>query len=726
MTTFSALDIHRVRFALTLYPMGAPSPQPSTRIKRSIPVRKFAGVSAALGGVVALAAMPMVGASAYVAKQANTSFEALPSELKSLPLPQRTYVEAADGTRIATLYDQNRIVVPLNKISTTLQKALIATEDARFYEHHGVDPQGSARALLTNASSGDVQQGSSTITMQYVRNLLITNATTKKEIEEARERTMSRKIQEMRYALAMEKKLSKQQILDGYLNVAYFGSGAYGAEAASRRYFNKHANELTLPQAALLAGMVQNPVGYDPFAHPKTAEHRRNVVLERMQAQGVITPTQMSQAQNTPLKKTLDPKVADNGCTTSFAPFYCDYVLREVANNKVFGDTPQDRAALLKRGGIVIKTNLDVHAQKAATTAAMNRIPPKDGSKKAAAVAMVKPGTGGVMALAQNRKWGTKGQGNTTYNYAVNAADGGTIGMQAGSTFKIFTIAAALEDGISPNHTIYSPSKKYFPSGSWGCKGHYYDSYSPANSTGSGTFNMKQAAAKSVNTYFVALEREAGLCNTVKMAKRMGVTRANGDAIEPYPSFTLGAEEVSPLTMANAYATVDAHGVYCKPHAIDNITDLSGRKLYEVPDDCKSVMSRKVADATTAVLTNVMRSGGTGSSLSLGRDAAGKTGTTDNNSAVWFVGYTPQVATAVWVGDPRGGFKHPVRNIVINGQYYDKGHGSTLPGPIWEQTMRAYLDNKPAKRFDLDAKFGLSSARYGGGDSGSSSSSSNR
>ncbi len=662
-------------------------------------------------------ALPFVGSVAFATKQATATFESLPAELKSLPLPQRTYITARDGTRIATLFDENRVVVPLSKISPKLIDAMIATEDTRFYEHRGVDVRGALRAAVVNSSAGAVQQGSSTITMQYVRNLLITNARTQEEIELARVRTMTRKLQEMRYALAIEKKLSKDQILAGYLNVVYFGAGAYGAEAASRRYFNTSAEKLTLPQAATLAGLVQRPVGYDPTRHPQISQVRRDVVLDQMAALSYITPSQAADAKDVPLKKTLNSREIPNGCTASKYPFYCDFVVNQIRNDARYGTSVAEREDLLKRGGLVIKTGLDLQAQRSAQRTVDRYIPRKDPSRKAAANAMVQPGTGEVLALAQNRSWGTKGRGKTTYNYAVNAADGGTIGMQAGSTFKIFTIAAALEKGISPREYITGPQRRTFYGGDWGCKGQYYAPYTVNNSTGSGTYNMWSGAAYSVNTFFVELERRAGLCRTVDVAERMGATLANGKPLLRYPSFTLGSMEVSPLTMAAANATIASHGMYCRPHAVTEIADFEGRALYTDNGACRRAVSREVADATTAILTGVIDGsigGRTGGPMTLGRDAAGKTGTTDSNAAVWFAGFTPQIASAVWVGDPRGGFKYPMQSVTINGRYYAKVYGSALPGPIWRDSMQGALRGMDYEDFDLDAKFGLVQARRGG------------
>ena len=694
--------------------MGVPSSPAGPNRARS--VREFLLISALAGAIVAAMALPFVGTAAFATRQATMTFDSLPRELQAQPLPQRSYITANDGTRIATLYTENRVVVPLDQISPMIQQAAIATEDARFYEHNGVDLKGAGRALVANSQAGDVQQGSSTITMQYVRNQLITNAKTKEQIEDARVRTIGRKLQEMRYALAIEKEMTKEQILEGYLNVSYFGAGAYGVEAAAKRYFDVSASQVSLPQAATLAGLVQQPVGYDPTQNPKLAQVRRNVVLDRMALQGFITPAEAEKAKAVPIAKTLRPTQLQNGCAQSKYPFYCDFIINQIKNDEKYGATVTEREDLVKRGGFVIKSALDIKAQDAAQRAVDSRVPPKDPSKKAAAIAMVEPGTGDILAMAQNRRWGTKGVGVTTYNYAADAADGGTIGMQAGSVFKAFTLAAAFEKGISPTEYISSPQRKTFAPGDWGCGENFNQpSYTVNNSTGSGTFNMWSGTAMSVNTYFVELQRRAGLCRTVDIAERMGVKLGNGKPLLRYPSFTLGSMEVSPLSVAGAYAAFANHGVYCKPHAVSTVSSLEGQMLYTNDGACRKAVSREVADATTAILTGVIDGSGsrTGQAMTLGRDAAGKTGTTDSNAAVWFAGYTPDIAAAVWAGDPRGGFKYPMQNVTIGGNYYSKVHGSSIPGPIWRSAMQGALGGN-AESFDLEAKNGLQQARRGG------------
>ena len=364
----------------------------------------------------------------------------------------------------------------------------------------------------------------------------------------------------------------------------------------------------------------------------------------------------------------------------------------------------------------------------------MEAIPPKDESRKATAIAMVTPGTGDIRAMAQNRVWGTsksdKKWWETTYNYAVDLADGGTQGMQAGSTFKIFTIVAALEKGISPFTVINAPPRKEF-TGFVGCNGapcraNRAAAPSPGrsrNSTSSGNFDMFRGAAYSVNTFFAELEKRAGVCETVEAARKLGVKYADGyDLNEVKPdgqtaevaSFTLGSTEISPLTLANAYATVAAHGVYCKPRVITKIVDRDGKELSVPAPKCEQAITRNVADGAAAVLTNVVDgniSGRTGGPMTLGRDTIGKTGTIDNHAAVWFAGSTPDLGAAVWVGDPRGGYRYPLQNLTINGRYYPEVFGSSLPGPTWKKAMEGALADSAPVPMELKNEWGLLPAR---------------
>lgn len=679
--------------------------------------------------------LPFIGPAAVVARDSISSFEDLPQDFREPQLPVRTRVYAANGTKIATIYEENRKEVPLDKIAPVMQDAVIAIEDSRFYEHNGFDPRGFLRAAVTNVTAGGVTQGGSTLTMQYVKNVLLTAAEDDEEQTAAREDTITRKLREIRYAMSVEKRLTKDEILNRYLNISYYGARAYGVEAASQRYFSKKAKDLELVEAATLAGIVQQPSRFDPTRNPGLSQARRDVVLNRMAELGDITIEEAREAKALDVEDYLDPKIQYNGCTSSIAPYYCDYAIREVKGLKALGKKPKQREEAWRSGGYKVYTTLDLKAQKAADKAVKAAIPPKDPSRKATAIAMVTPGTGDIRAMAQNRVWGTNtGKKDkywqTTYNYAVDQADGGTRGMQAGSTFKIFTTIAALEKGISPFTVINSPPSKVF-TGMTGCNGNLLvdggiQPYTVGNSTSSGNFDMFRGAAYSVNTFFVELEKRAGVCETVDAAQKLGVRYATGgnlDELQPggvaaeVASFTLGSTEVSPLTLANAYATVSAHGVYCKPRSITKLVDRDGKKLPVPGSKCKQAITRNVADATAAVLTNVVDGGipgRTGGAMSLGRDTTGKTGTTNEQAAVWFAGSTPDLAAAVWVGDPRGGPRHPLRNITINGRYYPKVFGSSLPGPTWKSAMLGALKGSEPVQMELKNQWGLGAARQVG------------
>jgi membrane peptidoglycan carboxypeptidase len=672
----------------------------------------FVVVSLLAGVLAAGTALPFIGGFGVATRTAIENYEALPDQLVTPPLPQRSRILAADGSVLATIYEQDRIEVPLAQVAPVMRQAIVAVEDGRFYEHRGVDPRGVLRALVGNASGGDVVAGGggSTLTQQYVKNVFVESATTPEEAAQARARTLSRKLKEMRYALALEQTLTKDQILGRYLNIAYFGAGAYGVEAAARRYFSKHASQLSLVEAATLAGAVQQPVAYDPIRNPRSSQKRRIQVLTRMAELGDITTAQAATASAIPTTKFLKPTRTSNGCTTSYAPFFCDYVYRILKTDPAFGATQADRDNLLRIGGLTIRTTLNPMTQQAAQHAVDQYIPRKDKSRKLAAISMVQPSTGEILAMAQNRSWGTKGRGVTTYNFNVDIAHGGSLGAQAGSTFKAFTLVAAMQQHLSPYEVLQAPQRATFDQFTNCNTGQLFPPYTVNNSTGAGSFNMLQGTAFSINTYFMALEEKTGVCAPAQAAQDMGLIRGDDKPLERVPSFTLGTQEVTPLGMAQAYATLANHGVRCDAIAIAQVTDRSGKDLKIPQARCREVIDRKVADSVTAILSQVIdgpEKGRTGAAMSLGRDAAGKTGTVNSSAAVWFVGYTPDLAAAVATYDPRGAYGHPMKNIVIGGRRFGQVFGSTLPGPIWKMAMTDALANTPKTTFDLQTYDGL-------------------
>ncbi|MGH3860478.1 penicillin-binding protein, partial [Actinokineospora sp.] len=673
----------------------------TTRAEKARALRGLISLGGLAGGLVALMLLPTTCAAGIGARDASDWFLREPQGLTTSGIPQRSTILDANGHTIATFFYQNRVDVPMAKIAPVLRIAVLAIEDSRFYHHGAIDAQGTLRALASNLGSGQVTQGGSGITQQYVKNLLITQADSADERAEAQEVTAARKVRELRYAVALEKRFSKDEILRRYLNIAYYGDGAYGIEAASRHYFSKHASELNLAEATLLAGVIRYPYAYDPTQHPGAARERRNTVLNRMAELGWIDRATAQSTAKLPIRLNVDD--VKSGCVTSKAPFFCDYVQREILTNPVFGETGAEREKLLKRGGLTIRTTMDARAQKAAQRAVNAHVPPRNSAHKAAAEAMVEPGTGEIKAMVVDRRLGPdKERGKTWINFAADASHGSSIGMQAGSTFKVFTLAAALDEGMPFGTRLMAP-REYTPVGYRNCKGQRVGDPSvslgnAADGEGGKQFSIVTGTQHSVNTFFLALEKEVGLCDTVKMAERLGMRKSDGERLEQVPSFTLGSNPVSPLRLAAAYAAFGARGEYCKPIAIRTIRDASGHRLKVPPRECDQVMDKGVADAVSHVLSGVLTKG-TARGMGLGRDAAGKTGTVDDYSAAWFAGYTPDLAAAVWVGDPRGGYKYPMDSLCMDGRCYGTVYGATIPAPIWKQSMLGALSATSSSSF---------------------------
>jgi len=662
-------------------------------------------VSGLIGLLVGFVVFPVFGGLGLAAKAAATSFENLPSELKTPPLPQRSTILAANGAYVASFYSENRIQVSLGNVPDVTRKAVVAIEDSRFYEHRGVDVRGIIRAAVRNSEAGQTTQGASTLTQQYVKRVLLEQAVQNGDTQGAQAavaKSKERKLREIRYALALEQRLSKDQILERYLNIAYFGAGAYGLGTASQVYFKKPVTKLTLAESALLAGLLQSPSQYDPFRNKGIdAVNRRNVVLDRMAQLGFVTAAQAEQAEAE--KLVLHKSQVPNGCAgAGIYGHFCDYVRRYILDSPKFGATREIRQARLFRGGLVIRTTVDPRMQALAMAAEKPTFPV--GSRYAGGLIVVEPGSGRVKAMAVSRPF------TTDQNPYLDAR-----GFQTGSTAKAFVLTAALLKGLPLTYPINSPhhyASKVLTDYKKGVKVPYaIDNDSPGMV---GVYDMRSGIAASVNTYYVQLEERVGVDNAVRAALALGVsdpvidTRTGKKEFDDYlryptgfGSFTLGAASITPLDMANAYATLAAHGVRCTPTPIESVTDADGHRLPVGGRSCRKVIDSGVADAATEALSWVVTpkgpvtNGNTGGGAAIGRPVAGKTGTTQDIKEAWFVGYLPQLSAASFVFDP----KHQV--TLPGGD-----HSNRIAVNAWARFMKQAVVGLPVVNFPtVQARF---------------------
>lgn len=653
----------------------------------------FLSVSSLMGVVTAGMLVPVAGPTALVAKSVPSVFNELPGDLQTVTPAEESQLLDSSGGVIAHFYDKQRIVVPSANIADVMKKAIVAIEDKRFYEHNGVDATGIARALVTNLGESG-RQGASTITQQYVRNSLAERGYLEGDAEQvsaATEQTTERKLREIKYALALEKTQSKDEILTGYLNIAPFGPITYGVEAASQRYFSKSASELNYLEAALLAGLVQSPVQYDPLTHPEAAQERRDTVLATMLDQGVITQEEYDEGVATTVDSMLHPTVSSEGCSgaESSKAYFCDYVLSQFLEDPTFGATRIERERLLKTQGITIRTTLDSAKQDAAYAALTNAIPVGDASGLNDALVSLDPRTGKVLAMAQNTTYGIE-SGQTMANYS---ADGN---FQVGSTFKVFTLLQWFKEGHSAYETVGS-ANTFYPNGSFKCDGRSIttEGYQVNDLAGkTGTMNVVRATGQSVNQAFVNMASRVDFCSIFETAYDMGITE-DGEVPAPFPANILGSVSSSPLQMASVFATIANSGQQCKPQSIESVTDRDENVLKEFAADCKEVISPDLANKTAALLTASAGQYYTSTRLGDGRPFAAKSGTTDGHANTWLTGFTPSLATSTWVGHGDNSSQE-VSGVVINGVYHSEIFGETYVGQnIWAPYMTQALAGTP-------------------------------
>ena len=655
----------------------------------------FLSVSSLMGVVTAGMLVPIAGPTALAAKSVPSVFNELPGDLQTVAPAEESQLLDSSGGVIAHFYDKQRVVVPSANIADVMKKAIVAIEDKRFYEHNGVDATGIVRALVTNLGDSG-RQGASTITQQYVRNSLAERGYLEGDADQvsaATEQTAERKLREIKYALALEKTQSKDEILTGYLNIAPFGPITYGVEAASQRYFSKSASELNYLEAALLAGLVQSPVQYDPLTHPEAAQERRDTVLATMLDQGVITQEEYDEGIATTVDSMLHPTVSSEGCSgaDSSKANFCDYALSQFLEDPTFGATRTERKRLLKTQGITIRTTLDTAKQDAAYASLTNAIPVGDASGLNDALVSLDPRTGKVLAMAQNTTYGIE-SGQTTANYSANG------NFQVGSTFKVFTLLQWFKEGHSAYETVGS-ANTFYPNGSFKCDGRSIttEGYQVNDLAGkTGTMNVVRATGLSVNQAFVNMASRVDFCSIFETAYNMGITE-DGEVPSPFPANILGSVSSSPLHMASVFATIANSGQQCKPQSIESVTDRDENVLKEFAADCKEVISPDLANKTAALLTASAGQYYTSTRLGDGRPFAAKSGTTDGPANTWLTGFTPSLATSVWVGHGDNSSQE-VSGVVINGVYHSEIFGETYVGQnIWAPYMTQALAGTPVE-----------------------------
>lgn len=680
------------------------------------------GLSAIVGLLATVMVTPALAVTGMAASNTIGIFDSLPDYIRIDPLAQRNELYAQntanpeDGyTKIADVFSENREEVGYDQISPNLVNAAIAAEDRRFYTHGGVDPQGIIRAAIGNVAEGDITGGGSTLTQQLVKNILINQATMQfppgpeqdAAVQAAQETTLERKLNEAKFAIALEKEYTKDEIMLAYLNIANFGGITYGVEAAAQQYFGVSAAEVTPAQAASLIAIVQRPGArnlLDPENYPRN-EARRDVILQAMAEEGFLTAAERDEALAIPVDENfVTLQSPRSGCIAAqeYSRFMCDYVTRLIPELETLGSTPEEREAAWRQGGYQIYTTLDLSLQRVAQDAVWNTVAPDIYEINAedqlvnnigAATTSVQAGTGRILTMAQNKRYNNSSQNNdlafTAVNYNTDRDYGGSIGFRVGSTYKIFGLIEWLQQGRGLQEFVDGTPRVFDLSDFVeSCNPGRTGRYEPKNFADGrgGVMNVLNATVNSVNTTYVAIAQQLDQCGIRDAAESLGVHRADGGPLQTNPAAILGTNEIAPVTMAAAFAAIQSGGLYCEPIAVDRIVDRNGEELPGQTSECRQAIDPDVAAATTFAMREVVTRG-TGRASNPGGDVpvVGKTGTADDALHTWMVGGSTRVATATWVGNVVG-----ERNI------------TTLPGG---SNLRHEITR---------AVFGAANAAYGG------------
>lgn len=646
-------------------------------------------MSAIAGVLVTAAVTPVVALSGAAATSAVSIFENLPSNLKPGQLAQPSALWAKQGDKnikIAEFYEQDRVPVGWDEISPYVKDALVAIEDPRFYTHGGVDALAASRAVLQNVAGSSGRSGASTITMQYVRNVLVQESTAipdpeeqKKAYELAMQESMDRKLKEMKLAIGVEKKFTKDEILTGYLNITLFGRQVYGIESAAHAYFGTTAKDLTLPQAASLIAIVNRPTAYqlDIEENIPANKERRDLILERMLAHGKITQQEYEDAVATP----VEPKLTERtqGCAAAEATYglghFCDYVQNQIKKDEQFGPDAETRDFNMRRGGLDIYTTIDLDLQKAATDAVRANVPQTmEGIDVGGASVSTEVGTGRVLAMAQNRPYSNEealmAQGYTAINYNTDYSDGGSSGFQVGSTFKAVTLAEWIRTGHSVRDVVNVNGRtvqlQNFRASCMdgGVYGYGPWEFNNDNMGVRGNQSVLTAIGQSLNGGLVSMQQQMDLCDTFALAEKLGMKRASPAQNPEFPNYEKydltmnpsntfgGTDEMSPITMANAFAAFAGKGKVCTPVAIDSITGPDGEPVPFKKAECSEALSPEVAAGVAYALEYTVSNGiARHAASAFGTPHLAKTGTTDEYIDNWTVGASSRVATATWVGN---------------------------------------------------------------------------